>query len=560
MVKYNQNWLDREMDRCLAKGWITPEAQQHIRSKYGMKSTGRRITSLPIYLIISVIGLAVLALALIWAAAYGWYHINVSIKLALAVIMLVFSQASVGMILLQERQGTPLSEGIGLIHCAIMFISLALVEQAFYIGWDIDSYILTGMLLILPAAYLLRSIGVIIWYYAASLCWAGVGETINVPGGMGLIWVLIALTIPFYVYLVREKNDFRLVVFSWIVTIVVFGAFGFSVRTAGYIPFLMLSTLAAVMLLTGYSIDIHKAWGIPFRWLGRLAAAGALIFSCMTSSWLKIVQGNEAHLLSDFITAALFIFMIVIYVKWLKKRFWAATVYSLIPILLAVESLFVHNGLQPSTAIVISAVALILLGIFEIGHGFQHNNSQHIKWGLLLFFALVTVLLSDYQISPVVPLIGILVFGFLAWKSTQILRRHNIAAIQKARKAKRQAQQHTGTSVHAADRPNVPPVPPAAKKSEGMPSWMDDQSITAPAPTVVKKPVRESLFVPPVFHEPDEMPIVQANKVHTPKTTNKPTRDAGHITSSPWSDLPERPKREKHFTKSPWATEGDDKQ
>ena len=44
-------------------------------------------------------------------------------------------------------------------HCGAVFASVALMGQAFYTGWDFSGYLLICTLLLLPAIYLLHSLG-----------------------------------------------------------------------------------------------------------------------------------------------------------------------------------------------------------------------------------------------------------------------------------------------------------------------------------------------------------------------------------------------------------------
>ena len=81
------------------------------------------------------------------------------------------------------------------------------------------------------------------------------------------------------------------------------------------------------------------------------------------------------------------------------------------------------------------------------------------------------------------------------------------------------------------------------------------------ASTVVPKPAVTSHFVPPVFHEPAQMPTVQPESRPRTREAVRPAAPPKPApqTSSPWSNMPERPKREKHFSHSPWSQEGDKK-
>ena len=62
-MKRNTNeWLDRKVADWVSKGWISEESQQKIRKSYGRdEQRNPLLTTLPLYALLAVIGLAVLA-------------------------------------------------------------------------------------------------------------------------------------------------------------------------------------------------------------------------------------------------------------------------------------------------------------------------------------------------------------------------------------------------------------------------------------------------------------------------------------------------------------------
>ena len=150
--KNNTEWLNRQISDWAAKGWISAEAEQNIRQSCRRQG----VTGWPalVYTALAIVTCSILGVALIWGAAYVWYHISVALRMALAVVLLVLSQSGVALALFQNRQGTLLGEGVALAQCVAVFVSIAMAGQTFYLGWDTPAYIFTCAVLSLPAAYL----------------------------------------------------------------------------------------------------------------------------------------------------------------------------------------------------------------------------------------------------------------------------------------------------------------------------------------------------------------------------------------------------------------------
>ena len=231
--------------------------------------------------------------------------------------------AGVGLAMFQKRQGSVAAEGIALIHCLGIFVVLAMAEQTFYIGWDVTSYVIACAILCLPVVYFLCSVAALVVYDLSLLYWTASGGPLNTFGGTGLLWLLLLLAVPFYNTLINLRDERRLAVFSWVMTVTVFIAFGLAARTTEYIPFLLLGSLAVTIMMVGYSIDIHQSWGVPFRWFGRFAAVGSLLISCLPFAWDGIAQVQNFHWTTDLVTVLLFILMAGMMAKTVKKRLWA---------------------------------------------------------------------------------------------------------------------------------------------------------------------------------------------------------------------------------------------
>ena len=137
-MKRNTNeWLDRKVADWVSKGWISEESQQKIRKSYGRdEQRNPLLTTLPLYALLAVIGLAAAGIALIWGLSQFWYYVSLTVRMGLACGLLLLTQIGVGAAMFQERQGSLVAEGVALVHCLGVFAVLAMAEQSFYIGWD----------------------------------------------------------------------------------------------------------------------------------------------------------------------------------------------------------------------------------------------------------------------------------------------------------------------------------------------------------------------------------------------------------------------------------------
>lgn len=165
MERNTNVWLDRKVDDWVSKGWISEEARQKIRKSYGRDEQRKSLlTTLPLYALLAVIGLAAAGIALIWGVSQFWYYVSITVRMGLACVLLLITQIGVGAAMFQERQGSLVAEGVALVHCLGIFAVLAMAEQSFYIGWDVTAYVAVCALLCLPVVYLLRSLAALVVY------------------------------------------------------------------------------------------------------------------------------------------------------------------------------------------------------------------------------------------------------------------------------------------------------------------------------------------------------------------------------------------------------------
>ena len=586
MGKTDKKWLEEQLSEWIHKGWISAEAGQQTRQTLPAGPA----FSVPLLSIIAIVGGSIAGMVLIWIISSLWYQISPTARIVTAAVFLLLSQASVGFAMFRDRQGTWVGELVAVVHALVVGSVVAVAQQTFYVGWDTASFLVVCALLCLPAIYLLRSVCLVVVYALAVLCWAAIGGPVDAPGGAAFIWVLLVVLVPFYRLLQKNQDEVRLAIYSWTITITVFAAFGLAALDSAYIPFLLLATLAVAIMLTGYSIDIRKAWGVPFRWFGRCAAAGSLLISALPASWYGVADIQGFHWTTTAVTVVLFMSILALLVKGVKKRLWGPVLYAGIPVILAAETILVRNGLYSSVPLIVSSLYLIAIGFYEMVQGYQGGRTNHFKFGLSILVCLIIAVFWGGSFSPLVPVVGIIILALLIFQIRRTSRqrkdtaervrhrteiRHKVTTVRSERK-KRSSHRRRAAAPPVAETEAAPAEASAQEplQEEELPEWMKElhlpDSLQEPAApeaeipvpaaprSVIQKETEPSHFVPPVFHNPDDIPLPQVT-VPQPRRaarTQQPAKPAAGSTS-PWGTPVAKPKREKHFTHSPWSTEGE---
>lgn len=596
MRRNTNEWLDHKVTDWVSKGWITEEAREKIRKSYGRDEQRTSfLTPLPLYAFLSALGFAAVVMAVIWGLSQLWYYVSVPARMTLAGVLLLVTQAGVGLAMFQKRQGSAAAEGIALVHCLGIFVVLAMAEQTFYIGWDAESYVITCAVLCLPVVYFLCSVAALVVYDLSLLYWTASGGPVNTFGGMGLLWLLLLLAVPFYNTLIGLRDERRLSVFSWVMTITVFIAFGLAAQTTEYIPFLLLGSLAVTIMLVGYSIDIHQSWGVPFRWFGRFAAVGSLLISCLPFAWDGIAQVQNFHWTTDLVTVLLFVFMAGMMTKTVKKRLWSPALYVVIPVILAFETILVRSALYSSIPLILSSLYIVVLGVYETAQGFKPDHQAHLKFGIVIFVSVVLAFVFGTHFSPLAPILAIIVLALIVFQFRRMQKDKKTAAQRASRRAK---LRHSAARVRNDDalaaEEQAPeeelPVwysPEENKPDETVEEWMKDVRIPSPAElglgesgieassdtnsskagsvpaNTTDSPMVFTLSVPAESTEKDFVPTRQVIRETTEAvpqqmavSQEKAKEKSPAVTESPWSHMKPEPKRKKHFTQSPWSHQG----
>ena len=547
MSEKSSEWLEREVDTLVQEGLISESAREKIKERYKLRKRLSFFAWSPVMILV-IIGMVLASIGACWLIVNIWYNVSMTVRLAFAGVLLVLSQSGIFAGLIQGKQAQLSGEIACLVHYLTLFMTFAVVEQTFYIGWDRPAYIATCAILGLPAVYILRSIGGAVVYALALLLWAAAGGMINAPLGVGSVWLMLILMMPLYGVFYRHGDEVRLSLFAWLMTITVYAVFAMVMIESDYIPFLVLGTLAVVMMLTGYSIDIRKAYGTPFRWFGRIAAMGALVISTVPSSWFGIADIKGFHWSTTGITVLLFFIGAFLFLKRVKKRFWAPAIYAAIPVLLGIETLFVRSGIYSSLPLVLSFVVALFISFYEIVQGLKPEHMNHLRFGVVALLFLIVAVIGGNTFSPFVPVAVVIIAALTV---NRVLRLQEKSRSRGVRFNGSKTVTAVRNGSRGKNRKTTFDAGPATLKGRepDMPEWMRTEKSAA---TVVTREAEKSQFIPPVFHSPES---VSGSYPSARRTEAEPVEKKR--SGSPWATTEkDKRKEKKEPVRSPWSDEG----
>lgn len=209
-----------------------------------------------LFVVFGVLGSLLVGLGIILILAHNWDNFSKSIKTVFAFAPLVIGQLIVGYSILKQKSAT-WKEASGTFLFFAVGACIALIGQIYNIPGNLSEYLLTWIILCLPLIYLLKSNALAILHISFATYYAcEYGYAFRANEEPWLYLVLIALALPFYLKLLKERPKANITsIFNWLFPLSLVITLGTFVGSGDQFGFLM------YVLLFGLLYNIGK---IPF--------------------------------------------------------------------------------------------------------------------------------------------------------------------------------------------------------------------------------------------------------------------------------------------------------
>jgi uncharacterized membrane protein len=419
-------WLLRELPKLEAEGVIDASAAERLRAHYAERASGlgRRL----VVAIFAVFGALLIGGGIILLLAHNWEALGRGTRAAIALAPLVTTQVLAGWIVIRRFESTAWREGSATLVALTLASAIALVDQTYHTGGDLESFLWRWSLLLAPLPWLLNSTAVSMLFLAALTWWAGAAK---VGGSQVLMmWPLAAAVVPHLIQVMRsDRRGLRAANLQWAVAIFLCVAAGLGLehRVPG-LWIIVYVGLFALMIALGAAgrRDEDGLWRRPLETVG---VAGSVVLWLILSfdepwghiGWDHVRTTEEFHAMASWVDVLLAIGLplaaiaamglLLDHARDRLQLLWGMSV----PVIAVVWPLVAATD-SDWIGMVAFNLLLFVVGLATLAEGVGRQSLGTVNLGMAVVAMLVIVRFFDSEVGFILKGIAFIVvgIGFLA--------------------------------------------------------------------------------------------------------------------------------------------------
>jgi uncharacterized membrane protein len=397
------NSIINELPALLKANVISEETAQKIKEYYTKDGDENQNK---LFMIFGILGAILSGLGIILILAHNWDDLSNTTKSIISFLPLLIGQLFCSYSILKKSENPVWRESSAVFLFFGIGASISLIAQVYNIPGDLNSFIITWMLLSLPLVYLLRTSIVSLLYIIGITYYCYHSNYFTYPKEQTyLFWLLFLGITPHYYQLLTTKPQSNFTSFHhWFIAISLMISLGSIVDGNRKLLYLSYMCLFAIYYFIGKNsfFEHQKIKFNSYRIIGKLGILIILFIYSFKSFW-EYFHKNRLHenaLLTypEFITTSILIIIatILFYKKNNQSKFKAFDIIEII-FLLNIPLLFMGEF----AAIIVNAI-VFTIGLLEIKRGNQLNNLRILNFGLLIITILITCRFFDTDFSFIV--------------------------------------------------------------------------------------------------------------------------------------------------------------
>lgn len=430
--------LLKDLEELVQANIITQDTAEKITSYYQSKgeSSPNKFGA-----VLGILGSILVGSGIVLVVAHNWDNLNRLIKTILSFLPLVLGQALCIYTILKRKGNVVWQESSAVILFFGVAAAIALVSQIYHISGDLETFLLTWLLLTFPLIYLLSSSLLALLFIAVSTWYGCVTGYSNIfsSSRAPIPWwylILILLIVPHYYRYLKNKpgsNFFHLL--NWFLAIsitIMLGAFSTHQYPGTWLQEGYMA-LFAVYYLLGHSslFRDNKLFANPFLIIGLLGTICILMFD--SGYWYWDYHTSEAvgilappfSIIELLLLIATCLLMIKNYRDY-KGQFDPVPWSPFLFILAIISS---YNA--PSLTTFIINICVLAIGLYYIRKGSLQNHFGILNFGLLIIAVLTVLRFFDDNIPFIWRGIFFLAAGIGFIAANYLLLKKRKAIIQK---------------------------------------------------------------------------------------------------------------------------------
>lgn len=420
-------WLYQELPGLVAKGVLAEETAAKIKEHYGeLRGAGKTSVA---KIVCAVTGALLIGLGIISLLAHNWEQFSRPVRTIISLGPLVIGQALGLWVLVKRPESNPLKESVASFISLMVGASIALVSQTYNIPGDVNTFVLTWMLLILPLVYLMQASLPAAIYLIGITAWSA-SHWDNPARGI-LFWPLAALIAPHFIWsLRREIYAIRSTILSLVITICVSVAASVTLgKTWPGSWVIILPSTYAVFYLIGQRrfASLTSNWQRPMRLIGGIGLFVLAFQFTFRYAWRYLESESYGRALSvnaladHLITFIIVASAIVLFFDNARRGELMPSLFGVLPLAAIVGYSLAALSIAP----LIFNIYLFALSVSCILGGLENNRLSVVNTGMLMLAILIVARFFDSDINFIIKgLVFIAVgIGFLSVNLSLIRRR-----------------------------------------------------------------------------------------------------------------------------------------
>lgn len=426
MDKSRLEWLKLESRNWVSKGIINSQQADEICRSYSADNfqTENKSNS-----ILIVVGACLLAASIVLILSNNWHKLSSLQQTMLAIGVLLVSQLMNAIAIYREKKWESYREAIAIFHVGAVFASLGLIARIYSIDGHQSTYLLICLLLILPVAYIMRSIGIATIYMLGCAWWVS-WERFNNPWSFNIVWLLLLAILPWHYLFVKNsvvklRGEFIL---RWSIPISLYIAFYQTVATNYHnLELLLWSFFVGMLLLIVDYLARYKEHLGALKTSSKFLVFVILLFAGFEDYWRYMLKANanEYYVLYFFVL----IFAILLYKGW-KVQDNVGKGLGVAPVVLGIVLVFFKLGISAITASSLVNIYVLLLAAYITRAGLQIRSIYVSNMGLCMLLVLALLRFFDSSFSylargGIFAIVGVLVISLNFWLMRKSKEKHS---------------------------------------------------------------------------------------------------------------------------------------
>lgn len=390
--------ITQVLPELVREGIISAEQAERIRARYagdGERSGNRML------LVFAIMGSLLVGLGIILIIAHNWDDLSRRVRTAIAFVPVLLGQGLVVYSLWKKPGVLAWREGSAVLLACGLCACVSLIAQIHHIGGELDGYLLTCSLLILPLLYLPGSATVALGYLAM-ITWYAWLVRFEGFGSAARAWWFIPLllaAVPFYLNTARRNGTGT--AFWWLSLFMAFSVgFGSQLFYSDWeqVHVLGLLALAGAFTLVPW---LHTGENLrTWPWV-LIGGATMLITLCVFSFrpvWDHILLDDRSDwpLIAAYVTIGLIAYGLSLRVRKPFEGYPYPEGWVLFALC------FAASFISPALSSTLVNIALLVLGVFTVKHGIERGSLKRMNLGLTILSTTILMRFFDSDLSFVV--------------------------------------------------------------------------------------------------------------------------------------------------------------